>query len=349
MRSGAALAELGALRRGCVALAALAAMASPVCAADYYAGKTINFIVGTDFGGGFSIYARAIARHLPRHIPGRPTIVLKNMPGAGGSVASTWLYQMAARDGTVIATVSPNAILGRLFGDHRMGYEPAKFNYLAGAEQSTRLCVTFQHSRVRTLADALVRSAIIGATTVGSPTREYAAIVRHALGARFEIVSGYKGPADLFAAMERGEIDGVCGIDWSALKSQQPDWLKERKLNILVQGALLPHPELALLGVPTPWTYIKDDIDRKAVALMVEFQQAFGRAYMAPPDVPGELVQILREAFSAVLRDPEFLADAERLRIDVTPQPGEDIQRVVDRLYSAPRAVVDRLKQIVEP
>jgi tripartite-type tricarboxylate transporter receptor subunit TctC len=349
MPSGAILADLGALRRGCVALAALAAMAGPVCATDYYAGKTISFVVGTDIGGGFSIYARAIARHLPRHIPGRPTIVLKNMPGAGGAIASTWLYQMAPRDGTVIASVSPNAILGRLFGDHRMSYEPARFNYLAAAERSTRLCVTFEHSRVRTLADALVRSAIIGATTVGSPTREYAAIIRRAIGARFDIVSGYKGPPDLFVAMERGEIDGVCGIDWSALKSQQPDWLKEKRLNILVQGSLRPHPELAVLGVPTPWTYIKDDIDRKAVELMVEFQQAFGKAYMAPPDVPAEAVQILREAFSAVLRDPEFLADAEKLRIDITPQAGEDIQQVVERLYSTPRAVVERLKQIVEP
>jgi len=349
MRGGVGLVDLGGLRRGCIALAALAAMASPISAADYYDGKTMTLIIGTDVGGGFSIYARAIGRHLPRYIPGRPTIVLKNMPGAGGAVASTWLYRKAPRDGTIIASVPPNAILGRLFGDHRMGYEPARFYYLAGAERSTRVCVTFQHSRVRTLADALVRTAIIGATTVGSPTREYAAIVRRALGARFEIVSGYKGPPDLFVAMERGEIDGVCGIDWSALKSQQPEWLKEKKLNILVQGSLQPHPELAQLGVPTPWTYIKDDIDRKAVELMVEFQQAFGRAYMAPPDVPGELVQILREAFSAVLRDPEFLADAGKLRIDITPQAGEDIQQVVDRLYSAPRAVVDRLKQIVEP
>jgi tripartite-type tricarboxylate transporter receptor subunit TctC len=349
MRDGAILAQLDGLRRGCLALAALAAMASSACADDFYAGKTITFVIGTDFGGGFSIYARIIARHLPRFIPGRPTIVLKNMPGAGGAVASTWLYQFASRDGTIIASVSPNAILGRLLGDNRTGYEPAQFNYLAGAERSTRLCVTFQHSRVRTLADALMRTAIIGASTVGSPTREYAAIIRHALGARFEIVSGYKGPPDLFTAMERGEIDGVCGIDWSALKSQQPGWLKENRLNILLQGSLVPHPELVLLGVPTPWTYIKDDTDRKAVELMVEFQQAFGKAYLAPPDVPAELVQILRDAFSALLRDPEFLADAARLRIDVTPQTGEEIQRVVQRLYSAPRAVIDRLKQIVEP
>jgi len=207
--------------------------------------------------------------------------------------------------------------------------------------------VTFQHSRVRTLADALVHSAIIGATTVGSPTREYAAMFRRAVGARFEIVSGYKGPADLFVAMERGEIDGVCGIDWSALKAQQPDWLREKKLNLLVQGSLVPHPEL--LGVPTPWTYIKDEVDRKAVELMVEFQQAFGRTYMAPPDIPAEAVEILREAFRAVLHDQEFLADAKKLRIDIKPQAGETIQRIVEKFYAAPREVVDRLKQIVEP
>jgi len=337
------------LRRGSIALAACAALASPVHATDFYAGKTITFIVGTDTGGGFSIYARAIAKHLPRYIPGNPMIVIRNMPGAGGAVASTWLYQIASRDGTVIGSGAANWIWARLFGDGRAGYEPEKFNYLAGAERSTRLCVTFHHSRVRTLVDALSHSAIIGATTVGSPTREYAAIVRRALGARFEIVSGYKGPAHLFTAMERGEIDGVCGIDWSALKAQQPDWLREGKLNLLVQGALTPHPELALLGVPTPWAYIKDDLDRKAVELMVEFQQAFGRTYLAPPGVPAELVQTLRTAFTAVLRDPEFLVEAGNLRIDVTPQAGEEIQRIVEALHAAPRHVVERLKQIVEP
>jgi tripartite-type tricarboxylate transporter receptor subunit TctC len=337
------------LRRGPIALAACVALANPVHATDYYAGKTITFIVGTDTGGGFSIYARAIAKHLPRYIPGNPMIVIRNMPGAGGAVASTWLYQIASRDGTIIGSVAPNAILARLFGDGRAGYEPEKFNYLVGVERITRVCMTFHHSRVRTLVDALSHSAIIGATTVGSPTREYAAMVKRAIGARFEIVSGYKGPAHLFAAMERGEIDGVCGIDWSALKAQQPDWLREGKLNLLVQGALAPHPELALLGVPTPWAYIKDDIDRKAVELMVEFQQAFGRTYLAPPGVPAELVQILRTAFTAVLRDPEFLVEAGNLRIDVTLQAGEEIQRLVEALHGAPRHVVERLKQIVEP
>jgi hypothetical protein len=149
--------------------------------------------------------------------------------------------------------------------------------------------------------------------------------------------------------MERGEIDGACGLDWSALKSQQPEWLRQKKLNLLVQDSIEPQPELAALGVPTPWKYINDEIDRKAVALMVSFQQAFGKAYLAPPGVPGEQIRTLRDAFGSVLRDPEFLADAENQRVEVAAQSGEEIQRVVETVYGAPKDVVERLKKIVEP
>jgi tripartite-type tricarboxylate transporter receptor subunit TctC len=331
------------------AAAIMAVAPSGAGAADFYAGKTINFIAGTDVGGGFSIYARALGKHLPRYIPGNPTVVVKNMPGAGGSTASAWLYRIAPKDGTAIASVSPNAILGKLLDESQTQYDPTKFQYLAGAERGTRLCMTFQHSKVKTFDDALTHNAVIGATSAGSPTREYAAMYKHAARAKFEIVSGYKGPPDLFIAMERGEIDGVCGLDWSALKSQQPDWLREKKLNLLVQGALDPDPELAALGVPTPWKYIKDDVDRRAVELMVGFQQAFGKSYMAPPGVPAEQVKILRDAFNAVLRDKEFLLDAEKLHIEIAAQTGEDVQRMVERAYSAPPSVIERLKKIVEP
>ena len=345
---------VGSRAAGCIArcialVAAIAVAAGSAQAADFYAGKTITVVAGTDVGGGFSIYARAIAKHLPRFIPGTPTVVVKNMPGAGGASASAWLYRIAPKDGTAIASVSPNAILGRLLDDSQTQYDPTRFGYLAGAERGTRLCMTFRHSAVRTLEDALVRKAVIGATSAGSPTREYAAMFKHAAGAKFEIVSGYKGPPDLFIAMERGEIDGVCGLDWSALKSQQPDWLRDKKLNLLLQASLEPEPELAALGVPTPWTSIREDVDRQAVALMVSFQQAFGKSYMAPPGVPDAQVRILRDAFNAVLHDPEFLADAAKLRIDVAPQAGEEIARVVASAYSAQQTVIDRLRTIVEP
>jgi tripartite-type tricarboxylate transporter receptor subunit TctC len=318
-------------------------------ASDFYAGKTVNFIVGTDVGGGFSIYGRVLSRHLGRFIPGNPTIVMKNMPGAGGATALSYLYRIAPKDGTVMVSVSPNAVLGRLLDGNRSQYDPTKFQYLAGAERGTRLCMTFAHSKTRTFEDALRLRTVIGATSVGSPTREYAAMIKHSTGAQFEIVSGYKGPPDLFLAMSRGEIDGVCGLDWAALKSQQPDWLREKKLNLLVQASIEPEPELAKLGVPVPWPYIKNETDRRAVEVMVGFQQAFGKSYMTAPEVPSERVTILRKAFAAVLVDKEFLAEAEKLRLEIVPQSGEDVQRVVENAYSSTPAVIERLRRIVEP
>jgi tripartite-type tricarboxylate transporter receptor subunit TctC len=329
--------------------AALAAGGGRAAADDFYAGKTVNFIVGTDVGGGFSIYGRVLSRHLARFIPGAPTVVMKNMPGAGGATAASYFYRIAPKDGTVIGSVAPNAILGRLLDGNVSQYDPTKFQYLAGAERGTRLCMTFAHSKTRTLEDALRQRTVIGATSVGSPTREYAAMIKHATGAQFEIVSGYKGPPDLFLAMSRGEIDGVCGLDWTALKSQQPEWLRDGKLNILVQASIEPHPELAKLGVPVPWPYIRNETDRRAVEVMVGFEQAFGKSYLVPPEVPAERVAILRQAFAAVLKDKEFLAEAGKVRIEITAQSGEDVQRVVQNAYASTAAVIDRLRKIVEP
>ena len=329
--------------------AALIAGAERATANDFYAGKTVNFIVGTDVGGGFSIYARVLSRHLGRFIPGNPTVVMKNMPGAGGATASSYFYRIAPKDGTVVGSVAPNAILGRLLDGNVSQYDPAKFIYLAGAERGTRLCMTFEHSKTRTFEDALKRRTVIGATSAGSPTREYAAMIKHATGAQFEIVSGYKGPPDLFLAMSRGEIDGVCGLDWTALKSQQPDWLREKKLNLLIQASIAPHPELARLGVPVPWPFIKNETDRRAVEVMVGFEQAFGKSYLVPPDTPAERVAILRQAFAAVLKDKEFLAEAEKVRIEITAQSGEEVQRVVENAYASTPAVIERLRKIVEP
>lgn len=329
--------------------AALAVGGGRAAASDFYAGKTVNFIVGTDVGGGFSIYGRVLSRHLGRFIPGAPTVVMKNMPGAGGATAASYFYRIAPKDGTVIGSVAPNAILGRLLDGNVSQYDPTKFQYLAGAERGTRLCMTFAHSKTRTLEDALRQRTVIGATSVGSPTREYAAMIKHSTGAQFEIVSGYKGPPDLFLAMSRGEIDGVCGLDWTALKSQQPEWLRDGKLNILVQASIEPHPELAKLRVPVPWPYIRNEIDRRAVEVMVGFEQAFGKSYLVPPEVPAERVAILRQAFAAVLKDKEFLAEAAKVRIEITAQSGEDVERVVQNAYASTAAVIERLRKIVEP
>jgi tripartite-type tricarboxylate transporter receptor subunit TctC len=334
---------------GAVALVAAALAAPPASAADFYAGKTLTFIVGTDASGGFSIYGRLIARHLARYIPGGPTVVVKNMPGAGGSTAASFLFQQAPRDGTTIASLTPNSISAKLMGEGQLPYDPTKFSYIAGAERGTRLCMSWYKSKIATLDDALKERATIGMTSTGSPTAEYAAWVKHTTGAKFDLVSGYRGPGDLFLAMERGEIDGVCGLDWTALKSQQPEWLKEKKLNLLLQANIEPDPELTARGVPQPWKYIKNDIDRRAAELMVGFQQAFGKAYLAPPAVPAEQLTILRAAFAGVLKDKELLADAAKLRVEIAPQSGEQIEKAVDDLYAAPKEVAERLRAIVVP
>ena len=336
---------------GVAVLAGAALIAGGDCAiaSDFYAGKTINVIVGTDVGGGFSIYGRVLSRHVGRFIPGAPTLVMKNMPGAGGATAASYLYRIAPKDGTVIGSVSPNAILGRLLDGNLSQYDPTRFQYLAGAERGTRLCMTFAHSKIRTFEDALRQRTVIGATSAGSPTREYAAMIRHSTGANFEIVGGYKGPPDLFLAMSRGEIDGACGLDWAALKSQKPDWLRDRKLNLLIHASIEPHPELARLGVPVPWPYIKSEIDRRAVEVMVGFEQAFGKSYLVPPEVPADRVAILREAFAAALKDKELLAEAGKLRIEIAAQSGDTVQRVVQNAYTSTPEVIDRLRRIVEP
>lgn len=319
----------------------------PAFASDFYAGKTLNFIVATDETGGFSLYAQLIAPYLKRYIPGAPTIVVRNMPGAGGSTAAAYVYSQAPKDGLTIASLTPNSMMDRLFGRKVQDeIDPTKFTYLAGAERGTRVCVTAGASRVKSFNDALAEQAIIGATQPGSPTADYAVVIQRATGAKFRIVKGYSGTGSLYLAMEKGEIDGACGLDWTALKSQQAELLHDNKLNLLVQANIQPDPELARLGVPQPWPFIKNPVNLEAVKLMVDFQQAFGKAYVAPPNVPADRVKILRDGFAAALRDKQLLRDAEKMRLEIAPISGDDVGATVRRLYAAPKEVVDRLKAL---
>jgi len=246
--------------------------------------------------------------------------------------------------------VMANAILSKLMdGKSKARFEPTEFLYLAGAERGTRICTTFHTSKIKTYEDALKHKTVLGATAPGGSTRDYAEWHRRTTGAKFEIVSGYKGTAALYLAMERGEIDGICGVDWTAIKSQRAELLRDKKLNLLVQDGLEPEPELTALGVPQTWPFIRAASDRRAVRLIVGFQQTFGKAYLAPPGVPAERVKILRQAFADTLRDPKFLADAKSVRIDIEPQSGESIQQAVNELYTAPKEILERIKEIQAP
>jgi tripartite-type tricarboxylate transporter receptor subunit TctC len=328
--------------------AALAITSAPADAADYYAGKTIEWTVGADVGGGYDIYSRTIAKHLPRYIPGSPVIVVKNLPGAGSAKAATFLAQVAPKDGTAIGSLMPGGVIGPLLEDGaKPQYDPTKLLYLATADSGTRVCATFVNSKTKTFADAQKQKTVMGASAAGGSTRDYVNMLRKAAGAQFELVTGYKGTAEIGLAVERGEVDGLCGWDWSSLKSQKSDWLRDKKVNILVQISLEPEAELTQLGVPRVWDFIKNDDDKKAVELVVS-QQVFGRPFVAPPGTNPEAVKILRAAFAAAMKDKELLADAEKAKIDINALDGAKVQDVVTKVYASPPAVVARAKELIK-
>jgi tripartite-type tricarboxylate transporter receptor subunit TctC len=333
------------------ALSLLAAAASfaavPAQAADFYAGKTINFIIGADAAGGYDVYARAIIRHLARFIPGNPTIVPQNMPGAGSGKAASYIYNVAPKDGTTIAALFPGIVIDPLLQRRAAGqYDPTKFTYLASADSDPRVCVTGPLSKTTTFEQTMTRKTVIGASQSGGSTSDYAYMIRNATGAQLDVVSGYKGTAEIMIAIERGEAEGVCGIDWSSFKTQRPQWLRDKTAHVIIQAATGPNAELAALNVPNLDTYVKKDLDKQAVTLIVS-QQIFSRPYVAPPGVPAEQVKILRDAFAAVLHDKQFLADAQTARLSINPSTGETVADTVNKLYGAPTEVVQRARQLI--
>jgi len=332
-----------------LALASAALAALPAAAADYYAGKTIELVVGGDAGGGYDIYARAVARHLAGHIPGNPTIVVKNMPGAGSTRAGIYISTVAPKEGTSIGALMPGAIIGPLLDDKpNLQFDPTKVLYVGTADSGVRVCATYGTSKIKTFEDAQKQKTVLGASSAGGATRDYAYMHNHTAGTKFEVVSGYKGTVDVALAMERGEVDGMCGWDWSSVKSQKTEWISEKKANVLVQVSLEPLEELTERGVPHIWKFVPKEDDRKVAELVVS-QQVFQRSYIAPPQTPPEVLGILRTAFDATMKDPAFLADAEKMKISITPLAGGKVQDLIGRLYSTPREFVERAKVVIKP
>jgi tripartite-type tricarboxylate transporter receptor subunit TctC len=337
-------------RTGLTALAAAVALATPSArAADYFAGKSIDLLIGAPAGGGYDIYARALARHYGRHIPGQPVIVSKNMPGAGSARAAGFISAVAPKDGTAIAAIMPGAVMGPLLDEKAEAlFDPTKVNYLGTTNNGTRVCVSRKDSKIKTFDDALTQKAAFGGVSSNDSTREYGYMHKNTAGAQYDVVSGYSGTAEIALAMERGEIDGACGWDWSSFKSQRPDWIRDGKVNLLLQVGLEPNAELTRMGVPSVFKYVKSDEARKVVELVIS-QQVFQRSYIAPPGLPAEQLETLRSAFDATMSDRQFLGDAEKIRIDVSPLSGAKVQALVQKLYATPKDIVARARQAITP
>jgi tripartite-type tricarboxylate transporter receptor subunit TctC len=330
-----------------VAAALLAAL--PATAADYYAGKSIDLLIGSAPGGGYDIYARLLGRHLSRHIPGQPAIVAKNMPGAGSARAAGFISTMAPKDGTAFAAVMPGAVMGPLLDEKAEAlFDPTKVLYLGTANSGTRVCAALKGSRVKSFDDLLQQKAMFGGISTNDSTQEYGYLHKNTSGARYDVVSGYRGTPDIALAMERGEIDGVCGWDWSSLKAQKPDWLRDDRVNVLLQVGLEPHSELTRPGVPSVFKYVSNEDDRKVVELVIS-QQVFHRSYVLPPGTPPAQLALLRAAFDATTADPQFLEDAARLRVDIAPLSGSKVQELVQRLYASPKDLVAKARRAIRP
>jgi tripartite-type tricarboxylate transporter receptor subunit TctC len=324
-------------------------VAAPALAADYYAGKTLEFLVGAPPGGGYDIYARAVARHLGRNIPGEPTVVVKNMPGAGSAKAAQYIATIAPKDGTTVAGIMPGAIMGPLLDDRTAPlFDPNKVRYVGTANSGTRVCATLKGGKIATMDDAQKVKAKFGGSAPNDSTFEYGYLHKHTSGALWDIVPGYRGTPEMALAMERGEIDGMCGWDWSSFRSQKPDWLRDNKANILMQVSLDPHPLLTKMGVPSVFDFVKNEDDRKVVELIIS-QTVFHRSYIAPPDTPPAQLAVLRAAFDKTVADPQFLADAEKVSIDIEPLSGAKVQEVVGKLYATPPAIVERARKAIRP
>ena len=322
---------------------------APVRAGDFYAGKTIDLIVGNAPGGGFDIYARTIAQHLTRHIPGNPTVVVKNMPGAGGARAGHYVSAVAPKDGLTIGAIMPGTIMAPLLEDKPdTTFDPTKVLYLGTANTGTYICVTLDRSKTKTFDQALMQKTVMGGIAAGNSVNDIANLIKNMTGAQFDLVAGYKGTVEVALAIERGELDGVCGWNWSSAKSQKPDWITNRRLNFLVQIGLEPNPELTCMGAPEIWSYIKDDERRKVTEIVVS-QQAFERPYFAPQGIPAERIAALRAAFAETTGDPQFLTDAGKIGLDISPMSGEKLQQIVEKLYSTPKLVLEQARRAIRP
>ena len=312
--------------------------------AQFYKGKQINLYIGTSPGGGYDTYARLLARRFGSYIPGNPTIVPQNMPGAGSNKLGAYMYSVAPKDGTAIGAIFSGAILQPLIGDTPTQHDPSKFIYLGNANNEVFICLARSDAPAKTFEDTLSRELIIGASNEGGSTRDFAAMLVNVLGAKLRIVSGYAGSNEIILAIERNEVQGVCGVGWSSIIAQHPQWLTNGFARILAQLASKGHPTMNRTGIPLAIDFAKTDDDRKVMDLIYS-QLVFGRPYVLPPGVPADRVAALRQAFMAALQDKDTRAEAEKMKLDLDALPGEDVQAEVAKAYSMPARIVERAKQ----
>jgi tripartite-type tricarboxylate transporter receptor subunit TctC len=308
--------------------------------------RPVSIYVAGTAGGGIDLYARLFARHFGRHIAGKPNVTVQLMPGAGGIRAANFLAEQAPRDGTAIATFASGPILEPLIGARNPGYDMSSFTWLGAMNKDFGLCIASATTPFKTIDDVRRQQMVVAGTGAGSETDTWPVVLNDVLGTKFKLVTGYLGSQETILAIERGEAHGRCVFSLSALKIAKPDWLREKKINVLVLTALAGSTDFP--GIPAVVDLVSKPQDRQLLELMVG-PGAMARSFAAPPALPAGKAALLRRAFDATLQDPEFRADAARIQADLAPTTGEEVQALVARIYATPRPVIERVKKLLAP
>ena len=336
---------IGAAAMVAAVLGATAAVAQePV--ASFYRGRQITIVIGSSAGGGYDTYGRLLARHLGKHLPGNPAVLAANMPGAASNTAAAHIMTAAPKDGTQIAIIFAGVIVEPLLGERgRQKFDPAKLAFVGNANNEVFMCAVRAASPVKALEDYRAREIVVGASASGGATVDFPTMLNSFLGAKIRIVRGYPGTREITLAVEKGEVDGACGLAWSTTSVQYPRTLAEgQPLRIVLQEDMTGHPALNAAGIPLTGKLATSEADRLALALFYA-QNTFGRPFIASPEMPAERLAVLRTAFNAAMKDTELLADAAKLNVDIIPSSGEEVQGLVTRMYATPPEVVARVRK----
>ena len=314
---------------------------------DFYRTHNVNVVIGHEPGSGFDVYGRALARHMGRHLPGAPSFIPQNMVGAVGLNAANWTYNLAPKDGTVISIFAHTVLLEPLLGVGAGKFDANNFNWIGTMDQVVGICGVSRSAGVNSYEELLRREVLFGSSGVGAagPLSQFPLALRNLTGAKIKMIQGYKGSAEIRLAMSRGEVDGICGLPISTLKTEWRSELQTNSFKMLLQLGLEKNSEL--LDVPLVYEYAKDAEDRYVFDLIFGIQ-AVGRVFVAPPGTPVNRVKALQAAFMRTMLDPEFLADAAKMDLNLKPLSGEDARMLVKRFYASPKAAIDRAKQAIK-
>jgi tripartite-type tricarboxylate transporter receptor subunit TctC len=307
---------------------------------QFYKGKTVEFLIGYAPGGSNDAYSRLIATHLGKHIPGNPSVVPRNMPGAGSFLAVNRIYATAPKDGTVIGLGAPTMAIDEKLGNQGVRFKAAELNWIGRVDSLINIVMTWKTSPVKTVADAQKTEATLSSTGAGSTSSVYPAVMNNVLGTKFKLIMGYKGSNEAMLALERGEVEGH-STAWSAVKVAQPNWIRDKSIHVLVQFALNRHPELQ--DIPTAVEFGRDEDEKQVLSAIMKASE-IGTSFFTSPGVPADRLAALRRAFDATMKDPAFLADAEKQRLTVGPMTGEEVQKLIAEVTDLSPALTEKVR-----